>query len=241
MDENELKPYPIEDTDQWDDNYEDVVGVGVEGIGKRLHAARLAAGIIMAVDAAKVIGLNHGSYRHAEHGVRGTHEELLKAASSLYEVSDEFLRSGIPVSGRDHLAFRLLDVLTVPLMTPEDIEDEDDQDVLDEQPELGLDQERVWRNRLREMRVALGYKSRAALAAAYGWNRYTVWQHETGTRGFGRDRMIGYALAMGVRPEWAVMGEGEMLEPEPIDWKELDRHGSPLQPTNPTSTTPAPR
>jgi phage repressor protein C with HTH and peptisase S24 domain len=63
--------------------------------------------------------------------------------------------------------------------------------------------------RLREARVAAGYRRASDAIEAFGW-KSTYFSHENGTRGISRDRLTVYAAALRVRQEWLAYGIGPM-------------------------------
>lgn len=203
-------PSPEEDANErqfWEDYYGDVVGVASLGITHRLHGARLAAGIVYSSEAARLLDMHEATYRHSEDGLRPVNEELVEKASELYGVTRSYLMDGVASTETEILAERLATILQT--VDVDDLEtDETYFDVL---------------KRLREMRMAAGYKSPGAAAAAHGWNRSTYWQHETGMRGITIDRLIAYSLTMGARPEWSVTGVGDREEMAAIGWVEKEK------------------
>lgn len=64
-------------------------------------------------------------------------------------------------------------------------------------------------DRLREARIAAGFKSTAEAARALGMMSATLTHHENGTRGFARDAAR-YAKFFKVSLEWLIDGRGEM-------------------------------
>lgn len=60
--------------------------------------------------------------------------------------------------------------------------------------------------RLRKARVAAGYESAAAAAAAFGWHPQNVRDNEADRRGVSADRARDYARAYGVEPTWILYG-----------------------------------
>lgn len=195
--------------------YGDIVGVGQSGIQHRLRGARLAAGFVYASAAARLLDLTESTYRHSENGWRPVTETIAKMAAELYGVDLQFLLEGVVKTEREALAERLAAI--VEREKPEDdLENEELDDLF-----IGL------MTRLREMRIAEGHRTPSAAAKVHGWNRSTYWQHEAGTNGISMDRMIAYSLAMGARPEWAVLGEGSRQELSDVDWQEQPRDASP--------------
>jgi transcriptional regulator with XRE-family HTH domain len=62
--------------------------------------------------------------------------------------------------------------------------------------------------RLREARIAAGFTLAVDASRAFGWSASTYWSHENGSRGISRDRIMVYARAFRVRPDWLGFGEG---------------------------------
>jgi hypothetical protein len=61
---------------------------------------------------------------------------------------------------------------------------------------------------LREARIAAGYPQAVDASRAFGWRETTYWSHENGARGISRDRILVYASAFRVRPDWLAFGHG---------------------------------
>ncbi|MCB1462094.1 MAG: hypothetical protein KDJ90_06640 [Nitratireductor sp.] len=62
--------------------------------------------------------------------------------------------------------------------------------------------------RLREARIARGFKTVAKACEFFGWNYQTYAAHENGSRGFGR-AVDTYAADLRVSKAWLLTGEGE--------------------------------
>jgi hypothetical protein len=131
-------------------------------------------------------------------------DEVAERAADVFGVSAKYLTDGVVEGGRDGLAARIETILGAHKL-----------------PDMGSD----GGPRLRHMRVSLGYQSGRAAARAAGAATATFMAHEGGSRALPVDRMIGYALALGARPEYAVLLDGDMLpsEGEQVDgWRARD-------------------
>lgn len=176
-------------------------------IKDRLHGARLAAGFVHITDAAIMLGASESTYRHAETGKRSTGPQIIKSAASVFGVSVSYLEEGVPSTKKEELAQRLATVLSKV-------------DVDEYESDGGYG---AVLDRLRAIRTTNGHATTNAAAGAYGWNRTIYWQHETGGRGMTIDRLIAYCLSMGARPEFGLLGERPVLDPEKPSWTEQAR------------------
>lgn len=180
-------------------------------VGRRLHAARLAAGFITAVSAAARIGKSRTYYGRLENGHVNVPEEIVLNAAHVFDVSDRYLRTGKAESPKERLASRI-------------------ENILARYPQEDVDVDAVLR--LRVMRVELGISTARAGARAAGARPATYMAHENGSRSLPVDRMIGYALALGVRPEFAVLGTGS-ARAEGLDlidfWEQRDEEPVPTK------------
>lgn len=156
-------------------------------VGRRLHAARLAAGFITAVSAAGRIGKSRTYYGRLENGHVNVPKDLVLSAAHVFGVSESYLDNGKAETPKESLASRIEGILAQ--YSNEDVNEDA---VL----------------RLRVMRAELGISTARAGAKAAGAKPATYMAHENGSRALPVDRMIGYALALGVRPEFAVLGSG---------------------------------
>lgn len=157
-------------------------------VGRRLHAARLAAGFITAVNAATRIGKSRTYYGRLENGHVSVPRDIVLAAAHVFGVSENYLDHGKAETAKEHLASRIEGIFA-----QYSHEDVDEDAVI----------------RLRAMRTELGISTARAGAKAAGARPATYMAHENGSRALPVDRMIGYALALGVRPEFAVLGYGK--------------------------------
>jgi hypothetical protein len=66
--------------------------------------------------------------------------------------------------------------------------------------------------RLRQARISAGFALAVDASRAFGWSPTTYWSHENGTRGISRDRILAYARAFRVRPDWLGFGDGSAGE-----------------------------
>lgn len=62
--------------------------------------------------------------------------------------------------------------------------------------------------RLRQARIAAGFTLAVDASRAFGWGTSTYGSHENGNRGISRDRILVYANAFHVRPDWLAFGHG---------------------------------
>lgn len=153
-----------------------------------LRAARLAAGYLVGKDAALALGIPFQTYRNAENGSVVPGRALVSAAISRLGVSERFIRTGRAVTAVDSLAERIALV----------IEEFESQSRLLDPEELA--------ERLKEMRLEAGHKTPSGAAKGMGWAVPTYTSHEAGQNVIPVERQVGYALAFGFRPEYAVLG-----------------------------------
>lgn len=181
----------------------------------RLQAARLAAGYVVGKDGADALGIPHTTYRASENGKNGLSNALVHAAVSVFGTSADFLRSAKPITKVDELAERIARVI--------DAIEEDASDG----PELS-----EMTLRLRQVRLDRGYRTAAAAAKAMGWAGATYASHEAGYNPVPIERLIGYALAFGIRPEYVLLGEQPQPETMATQWKDLRASGGRLVSTD---------
>ena len=62
-------------------------------------------------------------------------------------------------------------------------------------------------DRLRDARIAAGYKSASAAAKTHGWGVSTYIAHENGQNEYDPDRAAIYAKAFKTTPEWLLLGK----------------------------------
>jgi phage repressor protein C with HTH and peptisase S24 domain len=62
--------------------------------------------------------------------------------------------------------------------------------------------------RLRKARIEARFTRAVDAARAFGWVESSYGSHENGTRGISRDRILVYANAFHVRPDWLAFGHG---------------------------------
>ena len=191
------------DWNPFDDDDGDEVSVGGPNVRFRLRGARLAAGYIVLKDAANLAQTNETTYRFAEYGARTTSPKIVEFAARLFDVSEDYLIDGNIMTEQDALASRLEAIL-------QEVKDENE----------GAEERLL---RLRRIRLNRGIPSAAAAAKEFGWRLSSYSAHELGTRAISIDRMIGYCLAMGARPEFGVLGLEPMMDELPPDWHEQAR------------------
>lgn len=166
----------------------------------RLRATRLAAGYVVAKDASEALGIPYSSYRTYEAGTVGPTAAAVHAVTSAFGVDEAFVRTGKAVNRIELLAVKL-----AALLAESDGRIEDQGEVA---------------QRLRQMRVARGFRTLASAAQAMGWSKATYVAHESGYNAIPHDRLIGYALSFGARPEYALLGHLPVLQEQPIEWKD---------------------
>ncbi len=167
--------------------------------GDRLKAARVAAGYVVAKSAIDILGIAEPTYRHAETGFRSAGSPVLDAAAALYEVSTHFLVTGEARSEREHFVSRLAQAIAGS-----------------REPSDGS-----WSSRLRRVRIESGHATAIAAAKQHGWPISTYNAHELGTRMMSIERLIGYCLAMGARPEFGASGSMPVMDLRPAEWSEV--------------------
>lgn len=172
-----------------------------------LIGSRLAAGFMVVADAADEMGLPRNVVLRAEAGVTNFVPKHYSRLYKVYGVSESFIVDGVISNERDKLAQRLSQILMDEGGNSSDV----DADAI---------------SRLKEMRLAVGFASATSAASATGWKVPSYAAHEGGKRVLSAERLIGYALSFGCRPEFAVLGRGDMFanEDEAVDWWEHKRH-----------------
>lgn len=166
------------------------LNVGINAAGMRLHAARLGAGFLLAADAAWVLGVSSQTYRRAEQGLGAIPNGIVCELPFFFGVSAEFL-DGQVITERERLADQLASLLTRV---------------------YGLEaaEQPNWSHRLKQIRVQSGL-SQAEAAHAMGWLGRHYANFEDGDELASLDRQIGFALALGGSPAYAVLGERPAL------------------------------
>ncbi len=134
---------------------------------------------------------------------------LLHSATSKFHVSEAFLRHGTVSAPAEEFADRLARVIA---------SGEQEASGQSDPGELAL--------RLRQMRVAKGYRTAASAAQAMAWPSATYSAHEAGYNAVSVERLVGYALSFGARPEFAVLGELPILEDKPTGWQDRRAMGN---------------
>lgn len=164
----------------------------------RLRAARLAAGYVVSKDAAAAVGVSLPAYRSSE-GTRLT-ENVLHRAANTFGVTPRYLATGEIDNELDRLADRLHAVIVAAAH--------------------GVDQGEA-ALRLREMRFAAGFGTMLEACDKFGWPNTTYSNHESGYSTIPLDRLIGYALSLGGRPEYLVSGQLPVLDENTTSWVNL--------------------
>ena len=143
--------------------------------GRRLHAARLAAG---EYEVSQLLRnwpkVNDATYRATEKGRRRASDDLLALATHRFTVSIGYLATGETSTTRDEEAKVIEAVLLVH-----------------EKREFGMDGEGI-AARLRRMRLAAGFRSARAAASRFGWKIQRYGDHEGRRRGISFDQAIRY-------------------------------------------------
>lgn len=71
-------------------------------------------------------------------------------------------------------------------------------------------------DRLREARIAAGFKSARSAALQFGWGPSTYGAHENGQNGFPPDAADRYAKAFKTTAAWLLIGEGQRPKPKAV-------------------------
>lgn len=148
-------------------------------LGLRLRAARLSSGIITYGEAAAALGIPMQIYRAVETGVRGASLQLVETAAAVFNVSRSFILHNEGHRDADRRARLLLAQILVL-----------DADEWSEQ--------RVVAGRLKDARRDAGFRSSQEAIERFGWKTTTYQAHESGLRAMSTDRLVLYALALGV-------------------------------------------
>jgi hypothetical protein len=168
----------------------------------RYHGARLAAGYVFVRDALEATQLSQSGLNNLESGASVARDEILNKLADAYGVSSAFLETGHAKSRIEILADRLAIVLERAAQT--------------ELSPVAVG------NRLRAARKEVGYETMVGAAQAHGWKPVTYQLHEVGRGGMPVDRLLGYAFAFDVRPEFLFFGEHPIRQPKETstDWWE---------------------
>lgn len=153
----------------------------------RLHAARLLAGIMQFKEAAAVLGVPARHYRAAELDSRWVTKDMVEAAASHFDVTVEFLQSGVCTTQTDRTAARVA-------RTIDDLETR------------AWDDEAIVCQRLRSARLAAGLARAGDVVGRFGWKDGTYRSHETGYRPLYTDRLIIYAMSFEVDARSIALG-----------------------------------
>lgn len=172
----------------------------------RLRAIRLAAGYVVGKDASEALGIPYSSYRSYENANVPMTDAAVHAVVTAFGVGESFVRTGEAATPIEQFAKRLAEVLEAH----EKREKENS-------GEAG--------HRLRQMRIARGYRTATSAAQAMGWSGATYAAHENGFNEIPLERLIGYSLSLGARPEYAVLGQLPMKDADPFPWKDLRASG----------------
>ncbi|MET3898002.1 transcriptional regulator with XRE-family HTH domain [Devosia sp. UYZn731] len=158
--------------------------------GQRIRGARIRAGYLSGVDVAAALGLSKSKYQKLEAGLIVLNAIDRAAIAHLFNVSDAYLGEGHVKTPRDEASARLAAIL------------ERAGDV--SPPEAG--------GRLAAARIKRGFRSARAAAEHHGWGQQTYGGYERVTHPLPTERLIGFALGFGVRPEYIIFGN-EPIEP----------------------------
>lgn len=160
--------------------------------GMRYLGARLAAGFADAALVAEILAVSIPEYRGYESHMVPM-PDVADQLSRLFGVSREYIVYGRVANERERLA----DLIAHGLARFE-------------VASWGARRTAAARHfpaALTAMRLRAGYGSAAKAAAAYGWNPEVHLAHESGSLPIGIDHLCFYALALGMRPDNALLGE----------------------------------
>lgn len=149
------------------------------GIGERIRAARLHAGILTYGEASQALGIPLATYRYAETGVRSASLKVIEAVSISFGVSIGFLLLAAMYVDADWKAARIAANVKV----------------LEERE---WSETRTVASRLMAARRNAGFRSGREASARFGWKLATYQAHEGGLRDMTVDRLIIYASAFGI-------------------------------------------
>jgi hypothetical protein len=180
----------------------------------RLHGARLAAGMLTLVEAALGLAITKSTYARFESGYSRVGEQYYDRISRLFGVSQDFLQRGLATSPKEVLSARLAAIAAAV--------EGGELDFVSGAP-----------GRIRRMRDEANYRSASAAAADQGWAPATYIAHESGESNVTLDRLIGYALGYGFRPEFAVGLPGPLnpSQEERTDWWQMASKSASAEPS----------
>ena len=169
-----------------------------------MRAARVAAGYVVAKDAADAMSIPMATYRAAEaSNAAQLSESLMIAACNVFGASLGFLSGDAAETPVDHLAARIGNILQMA----------DDPDAEAGQGEVAV--------RLKKARQTAGYRTASEAAEKNSWPLATYSSHENCYSPIPIERQVAYALEFHVRPEYLTLGLPPMAEVPPIEWKDL--------------------
>ena len=182
-------------------------------IHSRLFGARVAAGFVSNAEGAELHEMVELEHEHIEAGICAVEQHMVEKAAHAYGVTEDFLLQGRISTNADAFAARIADLHR---------EHRALMDELNADPVSGTF-DSYWHNfflRFHELRRAAGHPTIASAVASYGWKHRTYFDHETGGQMVSLDRLIGYCLAMGGRPEFVVLGQYPIAESNETVWQE---------------------
>ena len=182
-------------------------------IHSRLFGARVAAGIVSNAEGAQLHGMVELEHEYIEAGLRAVEQHMVEKAAHAYGVTEDFLLQGRINTSADAFAARLADLHREHRALMDELNADPVSETFDG----------YWHNfflRFHELRRAAGHPTIASAVASYGWKHRTYFDHETGGQMVPLDRLIGYCLAMGGRPEFVVLGKYPIAESNETVWQE---------------------
>lgn len=159
--------------------------------GERMEAARIVAGVVIAADAAKLLGISKVAIHRAEAGISEPAGDFRGRFCELFEVTRDYIETGAIQGEREKLAERVA-ALLASTAEPAEID-------------IAL------ARRLKTARIESGHATAAAAINRFGFKMATYLSHEGGTRRLPLERAIYYALNFRVRPEFLLLGEMPVL------------------------------
>jgi transcriptional regulator with XRE-family HTH domain len=160
-------------------------------IGTRFRAIRIVGGVVIAADAARLLGISKVALHRIETDVSTPDRELIGAFSEAFEVSSDYVESGAVVGEREELAERVAGILA---STSED---------------AAIDA--AMASRLKTARVTAGFATAISAISTLGFKHATYLSHEAGGRRLPHERAILYAVNFRARPEYLLRGELPVL------------------------------
>lgn len=176
--------------------------MAITTMGGRMEATRIVAGIVIAADAAKLLGISKVSLHRFEADISEPGGDFIARFCELFDVRPRFIDSGAVEGEREQLAGRVAALLASTA----------------EHAEIDAALSR----RLKTARIESGYKTAASAIERLGFKLATYLSHEGGGRRLPLERAVLYALHLSVRPEYLLLGEMPVLagDDDPISrWR----------------------